>query len=154
MHELKSKLKKAIRDSGDTCWEPWVAFEIKKFLPDSFSDYLVVNFELAEEKQPKAQSRRLELAAWLAAWDGCECNRFAQIWIGHGSHMNLEVLFSGSCRWHDVVRQCPFASQNSLRGKRICPFVELLVALVLQRWRALVWLKSERICLGSFTMGS
>ena len=70
VHELTNKMKKAIRDSGDTKWVPWVPFEIKKSLPDSFPDYLVVNFEVADDSQPKANSRRLELAAWLAAWDG------------------------------------------------------------------------------------
>jgi hypothetical protein len=71
VHQLRSKMKKAVKDSGDASWVPWVPFEIKKFLPDSFPEYLVVNFEMAEDKQPKALSRRLELAAWLAAWDGC-----------------------------------------------------------------------------------
>ena len=70
VHELSYRMKKAVRESGDSKWVPWVPFEIKKFLPDSFPDYLVVNFEVADDSQPKANSRRLELAAWLAAWDG------------------------------------------------------------------------------------
>jgi hypothetical protein len=71
VHQLATKLKKVVKESGDKSWKPWLAVELKQFLPDSFPEYLVVNFEAAEDKQPKAATRRLELAAWLAAWDGC-----------------------------------------------------------------------------------
>ena len=71
VHQLATKLKKVVKESGDKSWKPWLPVELKQFLPDSFPEYLVVNFEAAEDKQPKAATRRLELAAWLAAWDGC-----------------------------------------------------------------------------------
>ena len=71
VHELATRMRKLVKESGDNAWKPWVPFEIKRFLPDCFPDYLVTHFEVEEVKQPKATSKkRLDLAAWLAAWDG------------------------------------------------------------------------------------
>ena len=74
VHELATRLKKAVKESGDAGWKPWVAVEVKRFLPDCFPEFLVVNFEVEAENQPKAAARRLDLAAWLAAWDGYALN--------------------------------------------------------------------------------
>ena len=70
VHELATRMKKSVRDSGDNDWVPWVSVEMKRFLPDCFQEYLVTHFEVEDDKQPKANSRRLELASWMAAWDG------------------------------------------------------------------------------------
>jgi hypothetical protein len=70
VYDLATRMKKAQKESGDDSWTPWVSFELKRFLPDCFPDHVVTKFEVEEDQQPKAGSRRLELAAWLAAWDG------------------------------------------------------------------------------------
>ena len=70
VHELATRMKKSVRDSGGKDWVPWVSVEMKRFLPDCFQEYLVTHFEVEDDKQPKANARRLELASWMAAWDG------------------------------------------------------------------------------------
>ena len=71
VHDLATRMKKARKESGDESWVPWIPFELKRFLPDCFAEHVVTHFEVEDDKQPKAGSRRLELSAWLAAWDGC-----------------------------------------------------------------------------------
>lgn len=70
VHDLATRMKKSRKESGDESWVPWVPFELRRFLPDCFAEHVITNFEVEEDKQPKVSSRRLELAAWLAAWDG------------------------------------------------------------------------------------
>lgn len=70
VHDLATRMKKSRKESGDESWVPWVPFELRRFLPDCFDEHVITNFEVEEAKQPKVSSRRLELAAWLAAWDG------------------------------------------------------------------------------------
>ena len=82
-------MKTAAKSAGDATWIPFVDAEIKRwvcfalrvaiavvrvlccrFLPTGYHEHCVTLLEADDDKQPKASQRRLELATWMAAWDG------------------------------------------------------------------------------------
>ena len=119
VHELATRRKKAQKDAGDSTWEPWVAFEIKRFLPDCFPEHLLVHFEAEEEKQPKASSRRLELSAWLAAWDGCVLLTPFSYRTASAVFSWWQVLAGGGSRGNDDLRGSADTQEVGPRSKSI-----------------------------------
>ena len=61
LRELATRQKSAVKSAGDTKWNPFLAVELKRFLPSGFQEHCVTLLELEEDKQPKAAQRRLEV---------------------------------------------------------------------------------------------
>jgi hypothetical protein len=67
VRDLATKLKTA-RDKGHP--NPWIAVDLKQFLPTFSPDFVpVLEDEGGERKKKRDSGHRLEMGAWQMAWD-------------------------------------------------------------------------------------